>query len=97
MKKNSVIKKSVIKNSVIKKSVIKMNNNLLLADDLTDLQIAVAHLEMTVDTLNQVISRQDKQITDLQRQLQLLYGYLERQVDSGIASFDLLADRPPHY
>lgn len=67
------------------------------SDELMELQIAVAHLEVTVDTLSQVISRQDKQITDLQRQLQLLYGQLERQADSGIAPFDLLADRPPHY
>lgn len=85
--------------------MIKMNKNPaqtdaitnVSSDALTDLQIAVAHLEVTVDTLNQVISRQDKQIADLQRQLQLLYGHLERQTDSGIAPFDLWADRPPHY
>lgn len=66
-------------------------------DALMDLQIAVAHLELTVETLNDIISRQDKQISNLERQLQLLYGQLKRQADSGIAPFDLLADRPPHY
>lgn len=65
--------------------------------DITDLQIKIAYLENTVDTLNDVISQQDKALKDLQDQLKLLYKFLESRDDDGIAPFDLLADRPPHY
>lgn len=64
---------------------------------IVDLQTSVAHLEATVEALNGVIASQDRQLQDMQRQLQLLFGYLQRQSDDGIAPFDLLADRPPHY
>lgn len=65
--------------------------------DITDLQIKIAYLENTVDTLNDVIAHQDKALKDLQDQLKLLYKFLESRDDDGIAPFDLLADRPPHY
>lgn len=65
--------------------------------DITDLQIKIAYLENTVDTLNDVIAQQDKALKDLQDQLKLLYKFLEGRDDDGIAPFDLLADRPPHY
>ncbi|AWY20817.1 SlyX family protein [Moraxella bovis] len=65
--------------------------------DITDLQIKIAYLENTVDTLNDVIAHQDKTLKDLQDQLKLLYKFLESRDDDGIAPFDLLADRPPHY
>lgn len=65
--------------------------------DITDLQIKISYLENTVDTLNDVIAQQDKALKDLQDQLKLLYKFLESRDDDGIAPFDLLADRPPHY
>lgn len=65
--------------------------------DITDLQIKISYLENTVDTLNDVIAHQDKALKDLQDQLKLLYKFLESRDDDGIAPFDLLADRPPHY
>ncbi|STZ56208.1 SlyX [Moraxella lacunata] len=65
--------------------------------DITDLQIKIAYLENTVDTLNNVIAQQDKTLKDLQDQLKLIYKFLESRDDDGIAPFDLLADRPPHY
>lgn len=65
--------------------------------DITDLQIKIAYLENTVDTLNDVIAQQDKTLKDLQDQLKLIYKFLESRDDDGIAPFDLLADRPPHY
>ncbi|OPH38923.1 SlyX [Moraxella lacunata] len=65
--------------------------------DITDLQIKIAYLENTVDTLNDVIAQQDRALKDLQDQLKLLYKFLESRDDDGIAPFDLLADRPPHY
>lgn len=63
-----------------------------------DLQTSLAHLEVTVERLNDVITRQDKDIHTLQRQLQLIYKQIENQdPESGIAPFDVMADRPPHY
>ncbi|MEN6670418.1 SlyX family protein [Psychrobacter sp. B38] len=68
------------------------------AQQLIDLQMSMAHLEMTVERLDDVIARQDKDIQTLQRQLQLIYKQVENQdSEAGIAPFDLLADRPPHY
>ena len=58
----------------------------------------MAHLELTVERLDDVITRQDKHIRELQRQLQLVYKQVENQnADGGIAPFDVMADRPPHY
>ena len=63
-----------------------------------DLQMSLAHLEVTVERLDDVITRQDRDIHTLQRQLQLIYKQIEGQeTESGIAPFDVMADRPPHY
>ena len=65
---------------------------------LIELQMNMAHLELTVERLDEVITRQDKHIQTLQRQLQFIYKQVESQdSDSGIAPFDVIADRPPHY
>lgn len=70
-----------------------------MTNELIDLQIKVAYLEQIQDELNAVITAQTLQIKDLQDQLKLIYRYLEQThaQDDGIAPFDLLADRPPHY
>lgn len=69
-----------------------------LAAQMIDLQMNMAHLELTVERLNQVVIQQDKHIRDLQRQLQLVYKQVEGQSgEQGIAPFDVMADRPPHY
>lgn len=67
--------------------------------ELIELQIKIAYLENTVDELNQVVTSQTLQLTDLQNQLKLIYRYLEQRHDNddGIMPFDLLNDRPPHY
>ena len=68
------------------------------ANQLIELQMSMAYLEMTVERLDTVIARQDKDIQTLQRQLQLIYNQVESQdSDVGIAPFDVMADRPPHY
>ena len=65
---------------------------------LVELQMNMSHLELTVERLDEVITRQDKHIQTLQRQLQFIYKQVESQdSDSGIAPFDVMADRPPHY
>ncbi len=61
------------------------------------LEETIAHLEITVDELNSVVTRQGQQLQDLQRQVQLMYNYLHANADDGIAPFDLMADKPPHY
>ncbi len=61
------------------------------------LEETIAHLEMTLEELNTVVTEQTGQIADLQRQMQLMYNYLHANSDDGIAPFDLMADRPPHY
>ncbi|WP_289000687.1 SlyX family protein [uncultured Psychrobacter sp.] len=69
-----------------------------LQAQLIDLQTSLAHLEVTVERLNDVITRQDKDIHTLQRQLQLIYKQIDSQAtEAGIAPFDVMADRPPHY
>lgn len=69
-----------------------------LASQVIELQMNMAHLEMTVERLDEVITRQDKDIQTLQRQLQLIYKQVESQErEEGVAPFDILADRPPHY
>ncbi|WP_323841418.1 MULTISPECIES: SlyX family protein [unclassified Moraxella] len=65
---------------------------------LIDLQIKITYLENTVDTLNDVIATQDRQLKNLQDQLKIIYKDLQNNHDDdGIAPFDLLVDRPPHY
>ena len=69
-----------------------------LTEQVIELQMTMAHLELTVERLDQVITQQDKHIRDLQRQLQLVYKQVEGQSgEEGIAPFDVMADRPPHY
>ena len=68
------------------------------AQQVIDLQMSMAHLELTVERLDKVIARQDKDIQTLQRQLQLIYKQVESQdTEGGIAPFDVMADKPPHY
>ena len=63
-----------------------------------ELQMNMSHLELTVERLDEVVARQDKHIQTLQRQLQLIYKQVESQdTEGGVAPFDVMADRPPHY
>ena len=69
-----------------------------LQQQMIELQMNMAHLELTVEHLDDVVTQQDKHIRTLQRQLQLVYKQVESQsADEGIAPFDVIADRPPHY
>lgn len=45
--------------------------------ELIDLQIKIAYLEDTLESLNHVIAVQDKQLMDLQAQLKLIYAKLD--------------------
>lgn len=69
----------------------------MIDQDVIELQTRLSFLEDTVEQLNQVIARQDRQLMDLQDQLRLIYRQLESKNEVSVAPFDLLADRPPHY
>ena len=69
-----------------------------LQSQVVELQMNMSHLELTVERLDEVITRQDKHIQTLQRQLQFIYKQVESQDgEGGVAPFDVMADRPPHY
>ncbi|OXL27991.1 SlyX family protein [Psychrobacter sp. DAB_AL32B] len=69
-----------------------------LQSQVVELQMNMSHLELTVERLDDVITRQDKHIQTLQRQLQFIYKQVESQdEEGGVAPFDVMADRPPHY
>lgn len=69
-----------------------------LAAQIVDLQMTMAHLELSMEQLDLVITKQDRHIQTLQRQLQMVYQQVEnQQSEGGIAPFDVMADRPPHY
>ena len=67
--------------------------------ELIDLQIKIAYLEDMLESLNHVIAVQDKQLMDLQDQLKLIYVKLDNlnHDQNGIAPFNLLTDKPPHF
>lgn len=69
-----------------------------LENQLIALQSQVAFMEDTLDTLNAIVTAQSQQLTDQQRQLQLLYQKVTSTDNaSQILPFDVLNDRPPHY
>lgn len=69
-----------------------------LGQQVTELQITVAYLEDAIERLDKVIATQDRDLQNMQRQLQLLYAQIEGKNNTqGIAPFDVMADKPPHY
>lgn len=65
---------------------------------LVELQTRISFLEDTCDRLSEIIARQDRELIDLQDQLKIIYQQIQAKTDDvGIAPFDVMADRPPHY
>lgn len=63
-----------------------------------DLQVRIAFLDDLVDQLNEQIAKQNQEIANLQKQMQLLYRRVEAaDLEEGIAAFDPMANKPPHY
>ncbi|MEC8058226.1 MAG: SlyX family protein [Pseudomonadota bacterium] len=63
-----------------------------------DLQVRIAFLDDLVDQLNTQLAVQSKEIADLKKQMQLLYQRVEAaDLSEGIAPFDPLSNKPPHY
>lgn len=63
-----------------------------------DLQMRITFLDDVIEQLNQQISKQDQELIDLNRKLKLLYQRIESaDLSEGIAPFDPLLNKPPHY
>ena len=63
-----------------------------------DLQVRIAFLDDLVEQLNDQVAQQSLEITDLKKQMQLIYQRIESaDLSEGIAAFDPMTNRPPHY
>lgn len=63
-----------------------------------DLQVRIAFLDELVDQLSEQIAIQGQELTDLKKQMQFLYQRVDASdLSSGIATFDPMSDKPPHY
>lgn len=74
------------------------DNQAPLSAPIEDLQVRIAFLDDLVEQLNDQVAKQTLEIADLKKQMSLLYQRVESSDRSeGIADFDPVADRPPHY
>ena len=63
-----------------------------------DLQERIAFLDDLVGQLNQQLAIQTQEIAVLKKQMQLLYQRVESSdLSEGIAPFDPMSNKPPHY
>ncbi|MEG2748389.1 MAG: SlyX family protein [Acinetobacter sp.] len=74
------------------------DNQASLSAPIEDLQVRIAFLDDLVEQLNQQLAIQTQEIADLKKQMQFLYQRVESSdLSDGIATFDPMSDRPPHY
>jgi SlyX protein len=63
-----------------------------------DLQVRIAFLDELVDQLNDQVAKQNSEIVDLNKKMQILYQRVEASdLSEGVAPFDPLTNKPPHY
>lgn len=63
-----------------------------------DLQVRIAFLDELVDQLNEQLVIQGRELADLKKQMNILYQRVEASdISDGIAAFDPLTNKPPHY
>ena len=75
-----------------------LNDLASLSAPIEDLQVRISFLDDLVDQLNDQVAHQAVELADLKKQMQLLYQRVESSdLSDGIATFDPVADRPPHY
>ncbi|MFV5501588.1 MULTISPECIES: SlyX family protein [Acinetobacter] len=75
-----------------------LNDQASFSAPIEDLQVRIAFLDDLVEQLNDQVAKQSLEIADLKQQMQLLYQRVESSdLSKGIAEFDPVADRPPHY
>ncbi len=75
-----------------------LNEQASFSAPIEDLQVRIAFLDDLIEQLNQQVTRQNLEIINLQKQMTLLYQRVESaDLSEGIAEFDPIIDRPPHY
>ncbi len=63
-----------------------------------DLQVRIAFLDELVEQLNTQLALQSLEIADLKKQMQILYQRVDASdLSEGIAAFDPMTNKPPHY
>ena len=75
-----------------------LNDQASFSAPIEDLQVRIAFLDDLVDQLNEQLVIQGQELADLKKQMKLLYQRVESSdLSDGIAPFDPLTNRPPHY
>lgn len=75
-----------------------INDQASFSAPIEDLQVRIAFLDDLVEQLNEQVTKQNLEIADLKKQMQLLYQRVESaDLSEGIAPFDPLTNIPPHY
>ena len=75
-----------------------LNDQASFSAPIEDLQVRIAFLDDLVDQLNDQVTKQNLEIADLQKQMKILYMRIESaDLSEGIAAFDPMTNRPPHY
>ena len=75
-----------------------LNDQASFSAHLEDLQVRITFLDDLVEQLNEQVTKQNLEIADLKKQMQLLYQRVESaDLSEGIAPFDPLTNIPPHY
>ncbi|WP_374665473.1 SlyX family protein [Acinetobacter sp.] len=75
-----------------------IDNQASFSAPIEDLQVRIAFLDDLVEQLNDQVARQGAEISDLKEQMQLIYQRIESaDLSEGIAAFDPMTNRPPHY
>ena len=76
----------------------KFDDHASLSAPIEDLQVRIAFLDDLVEQLNDQVALQSVEIANLKKQMQLLYQRVESaDLSEGIAAFDPMTNRPPHY
>ena len=75
-----------------------LNDQASFSAPIEDLQVRITFLDDLVEQLNEQVIRQGAELIDLKKQIQFLYQRVESaDLSEGIATFDPLTNRPPHY
>lgn len=75
-----------------------IDNQAPLSAPIEDLQVRIAFLDELVEQLNTQLALQSLEIADLKKQMQILYQRVDASdLSEGIAPFDPMTNKPPHY
>lgn len=68
-----------------------------MADPIEDLQIRLAHQELAIESLNETVSRQDRELVALRDAVERLAERLQALQPSPLGDADGREPPPPHY